>query len=509
MKIGLSTTKEIFSYAREIISGKTTNLLRDVCKEGVKPLEQDCVSAAENTTKPNPVRKAAAKVKTAKVKIDKCVSKHKRAIKLREKFKATKEEIKELLELVEDDVVKKYVKNELNSIPENTYPIVFEKLEGLRMIVDAVNSCNGKYSVLKNGNSESYLYEMGKFIKENKMEHLYKVDNLQKDMEMEEKFFALKEYLKKDSNSPISEYLYDQYYLKFLEKQAEKREIQTTLLNRTFENDVPLENNIPEIISKLREINSRFGVKVFLDNTALKLCNEDAPKALDNLITEFSKWEKAGGKSTVYPPVFDTLSAKADYYDKTSAYGDGVSAGFSEFNGAISVDTIRYLLDENNKTIRHEMIHTNDNKRKSFIYGFIMVYPEILFKLCRFKNRVTKILEVDKTNDVLAEYIKSALKNAPVVKAEESVFITTKGKKVTKNIKKQKTKEDSFLYKVMLKKMADAGISERHIPYGFNNFDEMIAVLGEGNTNKYPLWMKMMARMMGMPKRVFHLEDAV
>ena len=509
MKLSLEIVSEMFSKTKKAVSedvNRQTNLLNGVTKDNVKSLSEDIVVIKK-------IKENAKKIK--RNTYDK--------IKYFENTKATKQEIEKLLELVEDDVVKNYVQKELQSIACNSDLGIlhYETLENLRTLVDGVNSFNGKYSVLAGNYEYSYLKELGKFIKENKMEKLYDKENFRKDIELEEKFYSIKEYLIKNTNSPMSEYLYDQYYLKYLEKLSNVRDIRNEYMKNMFPDD-ELKNYLPEIIKKLREINSEYGVKVFLDNTAITNDAKDGVKAMENLAKEFSKWKTAGQDSTVFPPVLDTLSAKADYFDKLVAYGGGVAAGESlpMKKGSIIINSIKHLLDESDRTVRHEMIHTNDNKYKTILYGIPMVFLDIVIHLLGLnKKTVTNALGTDA--NLLLKFIADSIKDGKldVVKGNPiDVGIFDKKpsksfKNIIKNIvpkskkDKHKRKEDSILYKVLLKHMENAGISTNHIPYGFNNMFEFIAVCGEGDMTKYPKWFKAILRACGMPKRVFKLDN--
>lgn len=510
MKLSLNILSEVFSKAENVVKEKTnqsTNLLKGVSKDGVKPLGEDCVVTKK-------VKEGVSKVK--KQTIDR--------VKYFEKIKATKEEIEQLLEMVEDDVVKNYVQKELQSVSANADSSVihFEKLENLRLLVDSVNSFNGKYSVLASHYEESNLKQLSKFIKENKMQNLYNKENFRKDIELEEKFYSMKEYLTKETNSPMSEYLYDQYYLKSLEKLSGIRDKRNEFMKSMFPDD-ELKNHLPELIKKIREINSEYGVKVFLDTTALSLDAKDGVLAMDNLATEFSKWKKAGNGKTKFPPVFDTLSTKVEYIDKTAACGDSAADGLSEplKKGNISVDSIKRLLDKDDKIVRHEMIHTNDYKYENPLFGIPMVYLDMAIRLAGLnKKRVCHVLgtDVDPFTKFITEQIKKQEKEETILKAVDVGIFSPKPnrsiKDFMKNIlpkreaPKEVKKENSILYKTLLKHIENAGVDTYHIPYGFNNMFEFIAVLGEGDTAKYPKWLKGVLRVCGMPKSVFKLDNS-
>ena len=90
------------------------------------------------------------------------------------------------------------------------------------------------------------------------------------------------------------------------------------------------------------------------------------------------------------PPVLDFSKIKADYIDRTSAYGQSVAGGFSErANNAISLNG--YSLIE--WAMRHEMTHSNDlrfhNKAQTKQQYYIDV-AQSEFKNSKYLNEFLK-----------------------------------------------------------------------------------------------------------------------
>lgn len=131
----------------------------------------------------------------------------------------------------------------------------------------------------------------------------------------------------KENNNKISNYLYENYYLK------------------------PLGN------THLKEISDKYGTKIFLSEH----WRQD-PDAVTKIEKELEVWTKISRGKAKMPPVIDLTSVKEEYINSATCYGDGVAAGFSEMcaSGAISINGDGVLAPT---TIRHEMTHSNDLKR--------------------------------------------------------------------------------------------------------------------------------------------------
>ena len=131
----------------------------------------------------------------------------------------------------------------------------------------------------------------------------------------------------KENNNKISNYLYENYYLK------------------------PLGN------THLKEISDKYGTKIFLSEH----WHRD-PDAVTKIEKELEIWAKMSKGKAKMPPVIDLTSVHEEYINPVNAYGKGVAEGFAESatNKAISINGDRVLRPV---AIRHEMTHSNDLKR--------------------------------------------------------------------------------------------------------------------------------------------------
>lgn len=271
-------------------------------------------------------------------------------------------DLDQTLDLVEDPKVKDLINEQLELYIKTNGKVDEDFLFHLQSTVDTVNAYNGHYSAFK---AEDYddLSAMARFSKmeipfngriiEGKNvisgEEIDKFSDqtqatLQKDFETENKLYPMRQYFK-DNISPdksyfnnkasaeLSDHLYNNYYLKELEKQ----------------------NVSPEIIKKCKELNEKLGVKVMLP------ANQNlAPDFLDKIDTELTKWHKASNGQAKMPPVIDFSSVKTQWY------GEGAAGGYAEadFNGSLAFNPSSRInqSDDFKQIIRHEMTHSNDTK---------------------------------------------------------------------------------------------------------------------------------------------------
>ena len=145
----------------------------------------------------------------------------------------------------------------------------------------------------------------------------------------------------------------------------------------------------PEIKQKLIEISDKYNVKIFVDASL----DKDALECLKLLEKEYAAWGKASDGAAKYPPVMDFTQAKRKYNDNKSAYGMGLTAGFSECytNGSISMNGMS--VDMINQVFRHEMTHTNDLKLVgSFEDGFVVKENDkIIAEKCKYYDDFVKL----------------------------------------------------------------------------------------------------------------------
>lgn len=271
-------------------------------------------------------------------------------------------DLDQTLGLVEDPKVKDLINEQLEQYIKANGKVDEDFLFHLQSTVDTVNAYNGHYSAFK---AEDYdeLSAMarfskmeipfnGKFIEGKNVISGDEIDKfsdqtksaLQKDFETENKLYPMRQYFKDNvspdksyfnskASSELSDHLYDNYYLKELEKQ----------------------NVAPEIIQKCKELNEKLGVKVMIP------ANQNlAPDFLDKIDTELTKWQKASNGQAQMPPVIDFSTVK------TTWFGEGAAGGYSEadFNGSLAFNpsSRKNQSDEFSQIIRHEMTHSNDTK---------------------------------------------------------------------------------------------------------------------------------------------------
>ena len=196
----------------------------------------------------------------------------------------------------------------------------------------------------------------------------------------------------------------------------------------------------PEIKQKLSDISDKFGVKVFLDSNI----TADTDKCLQYIEKELAEWKKASNGSAKMPPVLDFTGAKKDYYDNTSAYGHGKTAGFSESASSGAISMYGCTLEQLEWSFRHEMTHSNDLKRlHNFPEGFL-----------------------SKAGDTTI--------------AQDSKFF---------------------------EELVEIGVDPSHAPYAYNNPEEFIAVASEGDLSKCSPELRQTLLDFGMPEWQFNMKS--
>lgn len=254
------------------------------------------------------------------------------------------------------------------------------KLSSAEALVDAINNINGNYLTLKTTYysdktlqkwsvknqeskhkwSDTTSYNFIKYLQKNG----YTVEDLinnkipksffekssinradfkfvAKDLKFQQKFNRMEEFISKDPYEEISNYLYENYYLK------------------------PLQEKNLETVRKLKELNDDYNVKVFIRSP-----NKETNNALNMIRDEFIDMQKISAGKAKLPPVIIFNKAISNWYDDTSAYGKSVSGAYSSpgYNGSLTFPTHKIT----RKTLRHELTHTNDLKRiKNFDDDFV------------------------------------------------------------------------------------------------------------------------------------------
>ena len=237
------------------------------------------------------------------------------------------------------------------------------------------------------------------------------------DITLDIKYKPMQDFISRTPFREMSDYLYEEYYLKKLPNKHLK----------TISSDV----------KKCREINQKYGTKVFLSSYLV-----ESDYVLDLLDKELALWKEVSGGKAVMPKVIDFSMAKSDWYDSESAQGQSKSSAYANSRytrlafSAMSIETLNYAL-------RHELMHLNDIKRSENIH--ITGVPE------------------EKQKDTL-----------------HNIFIN-----------------QEYKYEFI-----NAGISEKHADYAYNDPQEFIAVAAEGDFSQYSDEFKQLLIDFGMPKWV-------
>ena len=341
------------------------------------------------------------------------------------------------------------------------------KIKDAEDLVDVINNFNQKYHTIYDSNnpyfkekfsstSEEKTLEFSKYLKSQGMsledlangnitEQLRKqliknglsVETLINDFRNDIKYRMMENFINKNPDSDISNYLYENYYLKDITTQK----IDSSLLEKR--------NNL---INACKKINQRFNVKIIMSSDI-----SNAYKTISYVYKELTNWIKVSEGKAKFPPIIDFSTAKSNWYDTTSAYGKGASAGYSHpaYNGAIAFKDFKLKTVSN--AMRHELTHTNDLKRG------------------------IKIPKDYNLNEIMPKFDET-LPNGNIIKSGDA----KKGK--------------------YYQEFVNGGISDYKISYAYNNTKEFIAVASEGDMSKYSSEFKQVLIDFGMPEWIFNLE---
>ena len=293
------------------------------------------------------------------------------------------EEMKSLLAFVDDIKILEYIKNENN-------------IENIRMLLCAATEYDGTLYYPSSAffqSSDSQLEKFKTYLDNEHVdyERLLEYDipagiksknvlGIPLDMEMQGRFQHLREFIGRNPASEISNYLYNEYYLK-------------TLHELGFSN---------HIVEKLKDIDNNYGVKIIVgaDTT-------DFGTTMEFVENELKLWKDVSGGQAKYPPYIDFNSAQIDWYDNESAYGESAAAAYSypAFEGSLSFS--QQTVDQVSYSLRHELTHTNDLKKGYKIdnrYDIKRIMPkkeitnadgsksiQIDFDKCMYKDEFKKI----------------------------------------------------------------------------------------------------------------------
>lgn len=247
------------------------------------------------------------------------------------------------------------------------------KFKDAEDLVDVINNFNQKYHTIYDSNNPSfkrkflsankertlkfskYLKSQGMSLEDLANKNITKqlrkqliskklsVETLVKDFQNDIKYRMMENFINKNPNSDISNYLYENYYLKDIASQK----INSSLLEKRN-----------KLIDACKKINQRFNVKIIMSSDI-----SNGYKTMSYVYKELTNWIKASEGKAKFPPIIDFSTAKSSWYDTTSAYGKSTSGGYSNsaYNGTLAFPNFR--LKTVSYAMRHELTHTNDLKR--------------------------------------------------------------------------------------------------------------------------------------------------
>ena len=336
-----------------------------------------------------------------------------------------------------DCEIKNYIDQRLNQAQK------VEDLQEVQLLVHAYNELNGNYMHIQDfyttprGNTtrvvtralniRRFTRKHGRAVTRYLNDNGYNTEVFKRDMQESSKFDSAKEYIKRYPNSEMSNYLYNEYL---------------TMKTRP---------NSPERI-QLEQINATYGTKIFFPS---RCTTDEINVALDIITKELDVWIAASGGTAKLPPAIDFTTARSNWYDSTSAYGQGRTNAYSELGtGALAFSSLnveRIML-----SMRHEMTHSND--------------------LTRFGKKIPPN------------------RNLNEIMPKKTVMIN--GKEV------QVPDMDKCMY---VDEFRRAGLPEDRIPYAYNNPAEFIARAAEGDMSKYSPEFKQLLIDFGMPEWMFNM----
>lgn len=241
----------------------------------------------------------------------------------------------------------------------------------------------------------------------------------------------------------------------------ERSSIDNYLYEEYYLNKIDLPTSIKNIC---KNMNNRYNIRVFLveEPNMLKDKEQKILDALKYADEEFRLWKECGKEEAKFPMILDFVKAKKNFIDETDAYGQGAAAGYAtgnEFNPEQVMAFSECTVDMLNYALRHEMTHRNtetyQNFEKRMTYNIDEFFPKVKKEI---DGKMFDFPDMDKI--------------------------------------KQRKEYQEF---------KNAGISDRHISYAFNNMKEFIAVASEGDMSKYSDWFKEILLDFGMPEYVMRM----
>ena len=250
-------------------------------------------------------------------------------------------DIKYTIENVKDKKLSSYLENSFKKITDgdlnqNEIGAILIKT---REVIDVYNTVNRNYSNIGAGAEhqefikfiKNYYPELTKDIKndaelETKILKNKNNGNFVEDFKNHLQFSKLMGFVKIYPNDELSDYFYNNYYLK--------------------------QSNIPNSIKKqYMEINKKYNVKVF----SSPLSSLDLKQTASAIEQELAEWHRASNGEAKYPPVIDTFGTKKIYYE----IGAGAYAG--EITHTLGINGMNAVVGVKN-FLRHEITHINDKK---------------------------------------------------------------------------------------------------------------------------------------------------
>ena len=162
-----------------------------------------------------------------------------------------------------------------------------------------------------------------------------KDENFIKDIDLDVKYGPMIKYFEMYMNDDFLNYLYENYYLKNIQKDIK----------------------VPKtVIEKCKKINRNYGAKVFLSADVNRISS-----TLDYINDEFEIWNKAGGKKVAYPSVINFSTADFMWYnDENPQKSDAAAAYVNELGYMAFCAPVYWVVGA---SVRHEMTHLNDYKK--------------------------------------------------------------------------------------------------------------------------------------------------
>lgn len=243
---------------------------------------------------------------------------------------------------ISDPKIKKYI-NENNLLSFDR-----EQLYTINDMVDIYNTFNKSYSHIGYATESTNCREYYKFIKNNQKTLNITAKKIikSKDFANEARIERLKDYCIKNPNNEISDYFYNNYYL--------KSDMVSKKLKAQCEN-----------------INKKFGTKIFLSAN-----HKEDLEVLKYTKKELAEFLRASEGKAKMPPIIDFSTIKVDYVDNKKNLKKMWTIGYQvDSTREISInDASKFAI---HKALRHELTHANQNAQKTNIFAKYNV-PKII-----------------------------------------------------------------------------------------------------------------------------------